>query len=248
MVTDTRTAPPPTGGATQAPAAPSRAAYWRAALVAPLAVIPLWVALAGAVPLPPPLATPSAAVLILALAASCVTDVRGRRIFNWTTYTAVLWAVVLQAVAYVAEISPGVGGWLGVAGFVEAYEPARLLFGLALGFGLMLALYVTAGGGGGDLKLVAAAGCVLGPPTLLEALAGSYISAGVLAASVVIWKVGPLELGRLILRKLAGPFAHYVPFLRTRRDLGGVWRTGIPMAPFYTIGILLALWKWPHTL
>jgi len=66
-------------------------------------------------------------------------------------------------------LGSGAGGWLGLCG------------GLALGLLLTVPLFFLGGLGGGDVKLIAALGAVLGPLGLLSALFWTALAGGVLA-------------------------------------------------------------------
>jgi prepilin peptidase CpaA len=108
--------------------------------------------------------------LVAALAASiaAVTDLRERRIPNWLTGGTVLVGLVANA---------AIGGPLGLL---------VALGGAALGLAVLLPFYALRGVGGGDVKLLAALGAVLGAHGLISvvvygALVGGLISLAILA-------------------------------------------------------------------
>jgi len=221
---------------------------WRTALLTPLLVIPAVVAIAAWFDAPGLFRSAAGAVFLLMLLVCVVTDLRSRRIYNWATYTAALWAVLLLAVAALLPADRTIE-WLG------RVEPARLwiaridsvdaLFGFGVAFGIMFFLFSTFGCGGGDLKLLAASGLFLGPERVLEGLIDSYIVAGVAALCFVIWVVGPLAVFAAIVRSATEKIGLPLLFLGPQRDLRPFLKLGMPMAPFYAIGLLTAVYFRP---
>jgi prepilin peptidase CpaA len=110
------------------------------------------------------------ALVILLLAALC--DLRSRTVPDWT------W-LALTALGFIGNAlgnPTSVGSGLLVAG-------SGLLVGLVVG----LSLYGLARFGGGDARLLAALGAVLGPIALLGALFWMAIAGGVLAV-IAAWR------------------------------------------------------------
>ena len=97
---------------------------------------------------------------------ACVTDLRHGRIPNALTFPAALAGLALHAWA------GGTQGALMSAG------------GLGLGLLIWLPLYAVGGIGGGDVKLLAAFGALLGPANTLHVALASAIAGGVLAVLV----------------------------------------------------------------
>lgn len=227
----------------EAPADAPPRERWRAALVVPAVVAGPWVLLTAGAGLPAPVPTAAGAVLLLLLATTTATDLTRRRIPNWATYTAVLWALALHVVAAVLPADRVVR----VPGPFAAEVPAASLLvgttageaagGFAVGFVVMVLLYGVFRGGAGDVKLVAAIGALVGgPDRVLSTIAYGYILAGVLAACFLVWEVGPLGLLREVGYALG----------LTRRPPGtdplGLMK--VPMAPFLNAGALLAVfWR-----
>src|SRR5262245_42371565 len=79
---------------------------WRVALLLPLVLGPLWILLLGGLPLGT-VATGAGMLLVLAAGAAAYTDLRWRKIYNWTTYSTFLWAVGLNiAAALITLVDP----------------------------------------------------------------------------------------------------------------------------------------------
>lgn len=99
---------------------------------------------------------------------AAVIDLRTRRIPN--ALTAAL-AVIGFGIAAL-ELGPvGLGG---------------ALLGCALGLAFMLPGHIFGGTGGGDVKLFAAAGALLGPATTVQAFLFTAIAGGVLALAIAV--------------------------------------------------------------
>jgi len=104
-------------------------------------------------------------------AIAMVLDLRTRKLPNWLTVPAFVLALVFHGCT---GGLPGLGSALG---------------GFAIGFGILLLLWLIGGGGGGDVKLMGAIGAWIGPvPTLIVFFCTALIA---VAAVVVIffWKI-----------------------------------------------------------
>jgi prepilin peptidase CpaA len=99
-----------------------------------------------------------------------VGDVRTRRIPNYLTLGGALGGLLAQTLA---------AGW---PGFLLG------LGGLAVGFGLMLPLYIFAGMGAGDVKAVGALGAWLTPWHSLSLFCYMIMAGGIVALGVLIWQ------------------------------------------------------------
>jgi len=123
-----------------------------------------------------------AAVTAFTLTAA-VWDLRTQRIPNWLTVPGLLAALVFHAVVgYVA------GGWSGLgSGLLTAVE------GFAVGFGILLVLWLIGGGGAGDVKLMGAVGAWLGPRDTLVVFFVSVVFIVVLSVAVLAYQL--LERG-----------------------------------------------------
>jgi prepilin peptidase CpaA len=103
-------------------------------------------------------------MLVLVLGAA-IYDVRYRRIPNWLTLGGVVAGVALNK--FLDSGRPGI--------FVSS------LLGLAIAFGLYFVLYVLRAMGGGDVKLMAAVGAVVGWPNWLGVFVTTAIVGGIMA-------------------------------------------------------------------
>ncbi len=141
------------------------------------------------------------AALALALgAAACFTDLRTREIPNWLTLSGILAGLLWAAVS---------GGWRGFG---------LALAGASVGLLSFLLLFVMGGMGGGDVKLMAAFGALVGPAALLKSILWIALLGGVGAALLVYWR-------------------HW-----RRRRAQARQSDFIPYAPAITAGVWLTLW------
>lgn len=115
--------------------------------------------------------TPHSLMLPLVLAViMALGDVRTRRIPNYLTLSGALAGLLFQTM---------VSGWPGLL---------QGLGGLALGFGLMLPLYIFGGIGAGDVKALAALGAWLTPWTSLSLFFYMAVAGGIIGLGVLLWQ------------------------------------------------------------
>src|ERR1700730_18217039 len=155
--------------------------------------------------------TPQVWVAIVIGIAATVEDLVHRQISNWICGAALLAGVVLHVVS---------GGWRG---------GLSALLGSAVGLCVFLIFYLLGGMGGGDVKLMAGFGAVLGVKQLLEAALWTA-GCGGLEAGVVIAasQLRQFWAGRKQVH--AANAAVSDPEIRTRRE-------SIPYAPAIAIGV-----------
>jgi len=143
-----------------------------------------------------------AIALVLGVAA-IVEDVRKRTISNWIPIAALVGGVVCQVLAK---------GWSGIG---------DAALGMLAGFGVFLVFYLLGGMGGGDVKLMAGFGALLGAGRLLEAAFWTALIGGLMA--VIVISVG---------------------WLRSKRKGASAVTVSpktIPYAPAIALGVWLAL-------
>lgn len=143
--------------------------------------------------------------------AAVVEDLRSRNISNWTSGGAVAAGLVLHS------INTGVRG-LGYAAL-----------GAVIGFGVFLVFYLLGGMGGGDVKLMAGFGALLGAGSILQAALFTALCGGVMA---VLYLAG--RGAWRMLRPAAAPGPNLNPEARRAAEC-------IPYAPAIALGAWLAL-------
>jgi prepilin peptidase CpaA len=99
-----------------------------------------------------------------------VGDVRTRRIPNYLTLATALAGLLVQTL---------VSGW---SGLLQGFG------GLAMGFSLMLILYILGGMGAGDVKALAALGAWLTPWTSLSVFCYMAMAGAIIALGMLIWQ------------------------------------------------------------
>ena len=168
--------------------------------------------------------SPTFVILAALVLIASLLDLLWRRIPNWLTVNAALLGIVL-------------GFWEdGTSGLGMSVS------GLVLGFALLLPGYLLRMTGGGDLKLMAAVGSLLGPRLILYAFL-LYILAGLawaLVFGLYAWAAQGAE----------PPFSRYWAMLRTllrtgraayvRPKASEVMGRRLPMAPAIAFGALAA--------
>jgi prepilin peptidase CpaA len=135
------------------------------------------------------------AFLLLAalVVTAAITDAAHHRIYNWTTYPGMLAGLVLAAVGWAWETAapesaaawqPWIG-WLAMSDAIAGF----LVCGL-----LMVVCFVVFPIGGGDVKLLAMVGALVGLEKGLEVLLWAFIIGGCAGLIVLIWKFGLVKL------------------------------------------------------
>jgi len=138
-------------------------------------------------------------VALTAGVAAVVEDLARRRVSNWTSGAALLSGFAVHGVQQ---------GWHGAV---------TAAAGAAVGFALFAVFYFMRGMGGGDVKLMAGFGSLLGPGTILCAAWIAAVAGGLMAAaSAVVLTMRPASSGvRATARADAIPYAPAI--------VAGVW-------------------------
>jgi len=166
-------------------------------------------------------------LLLVAVIAAAITDMRWRRIPNWLTVSAVVLGLVLNTLN--AYPSPMEGLWLAAKGF-------------ALAFSLNLIMYVLRLTGAGDVKLMAAIGALVGCSDFVGIFLLNAIIGGVLGLVLVLakgrarqtlWNVGYLASEMMQWR---------VPYLnREQLDINNPKALTLPRAVPICLGVMVFL-------
>jgi len=151
-------------------------------------------------------------LIVIVGLAGVVEDVSRRRISNWTSGGAVVAGLIVHFVQK---------GWSGVL---------HSLFGAVIGFSVFLVFYLLGGMGGGDVKLMAGFGALLGdgrilPASLLAAMAGGVMAVIYLTVQATA-------------RRWKARSGKAVPATAASGEKSG---ESIPYAPAITAGAWLAL-------
>lgn len=206
-----------------APATPETAPWpawaWYAAAAFPIVFAFPWLYCVGDRGLPVPFSSVNGLILGALLLTVSTTDLIWWRIPNWATYTAVLWAGVLHLIVALAPIEsirlPTWQGWVSAPPkqWLTGVDPDVGLAGCLIGLFVVSLLWWVFDSGGGDMKLMAAVGTLVGIDRAFSAIAIGFVVAAVAAAIWIMWVSGP---------------AGFVDKTQVQK------RT--PMAPFFAIG------------
>lgn len=107
-------------------------------------------------------------ILLLLVLVAALTDVWKGLIYNWLTLPVILIGLVLATYQ---------GGWAGTAASI---------FGVFIGGGLLFIPFIFGAMGGGDVKLMAAIGALMGPYFTLETLVVSILAGGCMGLVLMI--------------------------------------------------------------
>jgi len=147
-------------------------------------------------------------IVIVGLAA-VIEDLSRRRISNWTSGGAAVSGLIVHCAQK---------GWSGAL---------HSVLGAMIGFGVFLVFYLLGGMGGGDVKLMAGFGALLGDGRILPAALMAAICGGLMAAAY------------LAARAVARRFRRR-PRATVRAAVSSAGES-IPYAPAITVGVWLAL-------
>ncbi|MDP6468375.1 MAG: A24 family peptidase [Pirellulaceae bacterium] len=163
------------------------------------------------------------------------TDVRWRKIYNWTTYSGILLAIALSLACSLFAQTTGLNS-LDVWG---AVAPSDSLVGMSACGGMMLVCYVffPGGIGGGDIKLLAMVGAFLGVMAGLEVMLWTFVLAACMALIVLVWRYG---LPALIVR--SARFALYKLRLGSAFQLSDQERQPLKTDLFLSPSTMAAFW------
>lgn len=172
--------------------------------------------------------SPAAWLLAAALcAAAAVTDWRRDRIPNLLTLPA-------TAVGLLFNIRlPGLGD-LGALYYPLGVRESAV--GAALGFGVMLCVAIASQGGGGDVKLSAALGSLLGPYSVFEVLGVTCLTAFVCTFAYLVFRRGVFAASRDLIRRRAA--RHNQPRSGPVVDLAAE-PVRTPLGPFFLVGTIV---------
>jgi prepilin peptidase CpaA len=155
-------------------------------------------------------------IAILVGLAATIDDLARRRIANWIS---------------AAALAGGFGWQIGEKGWLPGLGQSSL--GAAAGFGIFLIFYLLGGMGGGDVKLMAGFGALLGPQQLLIAALWTAGVGGLIALGVVVFDT--------VRRWLRRPSQVENSADQSMTEKPGARMESIPYAPAIVLGVWLAL-------
>lgn len=180
----------------------------------------------------------SGVLLFVLLVASAITDLRERRILNSVVYPAIGGGLLINlihsccaafATSRYLELSHLL---LGGVGF-----PDSLLGGI-LCFGVMCLQFLVAGTGGGDVKLQAAIGVLLGWQTGLEVWLLTMLMSGAFAVVFLAVRAGRHNLTLIFVRLAGSPVAFHD---NASESLQQALQQRLPLGPFFLSACSLVL-------
>jgi prepilin peptidase CpaA len=146
--------------------------------------------------------------------AAVIDDLSRRHIANWIP---------------AAALAGGFGWQIGMHGWAGA---GTATIGTVAGFAVFLIFYLLGGMGGGDVKLMAGFGALLGPNQLLAAALWTGAVGGILAVGALAWKALRRPFRRPPAENAAG-----VELSQEERERAA----SIPYAPAIALGVWLSL-------
>ena len=117
----------------------------------------------------PPTPFPTLIVLALTMAIAVYVELKENRIPNWLTFSGMVLGLAISYLQGKAFL------WSSLGGF-------------AIGFGFLFMFYIFGGVGGGDVKLMGAAGALMGAQLIKPALFYTAAIGAFMALMMVIWR------------------------------------------------------------
>jgi prepilin peptidase CpaA len=181
-------------------------------------------------------------LLVILVVIAAVTDAAQHRIYNWTTYPGIIGGVVLAGIAAALEwrAPETAAQWRQLISFASLGESLQ---GLAVCGIAMVLCFVFFPMGGGDVKLLAMIGAILGLEKGLEVLLWTFIFGGCLGLTIIVWRLGPLYLFKLVgylFRRMLPLGAVTDPPPEEKKVLG--WP--LYLGPCSALAVMVALIPW----
>ncbi|NLS97903.1 MAG: prepilin peptidase [Planctomycetaceae bacterium] len=217
-----------------------RRTLWRIGALTPAVLAPIWIALNWAFDMHTSISNVMACVLAPLLAVSAYTDSRWRIIPNFATYTAIVWALAINGTASVVSQSASPAVSQQIQTQLGAIGIGQSLLGMLACFTIMLVFYNRQGFGGGDLKIAAALGALLGWQLGISILFWCAVSAAAFGLFSIARQIGPITLLSDLVQSL-GHLAFRAYFPPTHSRLAQTMHTPIPMGVFFVIGTTVSL-------
>jgi Flp pilus assembly protein protease CpaA len=178
-------------------------------------------------------------VMLLGLTlVAAATDVLRNKIFNWNTYSGILAALVLSAVGSVwlwadTAMNARLAYWLGAPPLYDSVEGL-----LTCGVLMIVCFSFFPGVGGGDVKLMAMIGTLLGWEKGLEALLWTFVLGASFSLIILVWRVGPVttvgRVVRLVANRLRLPW-----FMPLSDDERAALKPPIFLAPSALVAVVI---------
>jgi len=134
---------------------------------------------------------------------AAATDVFCSKIYNWNTYSGILAGLILSAVGSVwlwadGGAKPRLPDWLGSPSLSDSLSGL-----LTCGLLMVVCFSFFPGIGGGDVKLMAMVGTLLGWEKGLEALLWTFVLGSCCSLIILVWRVGPATTVSSVARLIA---------------------------------------------
>jgi prepilin peptidase CpaA len=179
-------------------------------------------------------------LLVVLVLIAAVTDATRHRIYNWTTYPGILAGLLLAALGAAWEWAApeSAAGWQAFIGWIPLGDAFAGLLVCGL---LMVLCFVFFPTGGGDVKLLAMVGALLGLEKGLEVLLWTFVFGGCVGLTILIWRVGPWSLAKRAWQLLISVLTLGIalrPPAAERREL----QLPVFLGPCAAVAVAAALW------
>ena len=171
--------------------------------------------------------------MLLGLLVAAVTDLSSHKVYNWTTYPLIVWAMILATIASVGAVARWDSTWLSVCMLSDS------CLGLVCCGAVSFVAYRFSGGGAGDVKLAMMVGGLVGVERGLMLVGAAYILAAAGTMVISVADASALNLGKAMLRRVASFLTVYI--LPPNAEQQRLLRKKTPLAGYFVIAGFLSL-------
>ncbi len=180
----------------------------------------------------------STVLLLVFTAVAAVTDLLWNKIYNWNTYGGIVAGLGLSAAGSAwLSADPSAGDkahrWLGGPTLGDS-----ALGLLVCGIVLVVCFAVFSDVSGGDVKLIAMLGALMGVEKGIEAMLWTFVLAACVGLIVLVWRVGPLRASGLTARHLGGRLRVF-PLRPLSEDERKVLKPPLFIAPCALVAVVI---------
>lgn len=243
------------GSQSKASGRDSRSLQWLASMLLPLLLVPVsfltWDRATY------PYGTLCGLVFLVFSITCLITDCRWQKIYNWATYPALVWGILINVTALILPVTladshrmPDVAENLSFVGppFLGAIGIGESVLGATV---FLIGASIISGitrFGGGDIKMMTVIGAYLGAKEAFFAVVLAYLLAGTLSLAMLLFRVGIFRLSGFVLIWLGHTL---LPLAFSKPELGEAefLAQPIPIGGFLAAGAIIAMGPlslWPR--
>ncbi|WP_437188312.1 prepilin peptidase [Planctomicrobium sp. SH668] len=178
-----------------------------------------------------------------------ITDYRWQKIYNWVTYPALIWFLLINSIASSLPVQTSVSNQTSELNLSLPPVGPPFLGAIGIGESVMGAVVFLAAAsmisgiarlGGGDIKMMTVIGAALGVREAFLAMIIAYLLAGIVSLAMLLRRVGFFKLGRFSLQWIGHTL---LPVSFSKPELGEseFLSQPVPVGGFLACGAVFAM-------